>query len=358
MFITKSNPKKEETMPHLNKKTILLLFIGLGLVWVSIRFLLPLVLPFLLGSALALAAEPMVRRLSRKIPRAAATAIGVAATLLLLSSILVLITAVTVRELGILAAAVPDLGRAAQGGLDALEGFLLSWAEKTPESVRPLMSRSVTGLFSSGNAIVEQLLQRLPSLASTFLGWIPGSAVALGTGILSGFMVSARFPKIRAWFLRLRSSEKLQKYLPLLKQIRTALTGWLKAQLTLMCLCFAILCVGFFLLRVSYGPLWAFLIALVDAIPILGTGTVLLPWGLVCLLQGQRIKAIGLLGIYVVALLSRSILEPRLVGKQLGLDPLVTLVALYMGFHLWGIPGMLLSPMICVVFTQLARGQS
>ncbi len=345
-------------MPHMNKKNIPFLLAGLGLAWVSIRFLLPLLLPFLLGSVLALAAEPMVSRLSRKIPRAAATAIGVAATLLLLASILVFITAVAVRELGILAAAVPDLGKAAQGGLDALEGFLLSFAEKTPEGVRPLLSKSVTGLFSSGNAIVEQLLQRLPSLASAFLGWIPGSAVALGTGILSGFMVSARFPKIRAWFSRLRSSARLQRYLPLLKQIRAALTGWLKAQLTLMCLCFLILCTGFFLLRVPYGPVWAFFIALVDAIPVLGTGTVLIPWSLICLLQGQSVKAVGLLGIYVVAVLSRSILEPRLVGKQLGLDPLVTLVALYIGFHLWGILGMLLSPMVCVVCTQLARGQN
>lgn len=345
-------------MPRLNKKALPLLLIGLGLVWISIQYLLPLMLPFLLGSALALAAEPMVKRLSRKIPRGVAAAIGVAATLLLLICIVISLTAVAVRELGILVAAVPDLGQSARSGLLALENLLLSFAEQTPEGIRPLLSKSVSGLFSSGNAIVEQLLQRLPALATTLLGWIPGSAVALGTGILSGFMVSVRFPKIRSWFSRLRSSEKISRYLPVLRQIRCALTGWLKAQLTLLCMCFLILCSGFLLLRISYAPFLAFLIAIVDAIPVLGTGTVLIPWSLICLLQGKNIQAVGLLGIYMVALLSRSIMEPRLVGKQLGLDPLVTLIALYAGFQLWGIGGILLAPMVCVVLTELVRVQN
>ena len=100
------------------------------------------------------------------------------------------------------------------------------------------------------------------------------------------------------------------------------------------------------------------LIALVDAIPVLGTGTVLIPWSAVYLIQGQHIRAIGLLGIYVVAFLSRSILEPRLVGRQLGLDPLMTLVALYVGYRIWGFAGMLLSPLLCVAATELANIQS
>ena len=345
-------------MSRLHKKALSLLLIGLLLAWIGIQYLLPLMLPFLLGSGLALAAEPMVKRLSRKIPRGAAAAIGVASTLLLLVCIAVTLAAVTVRELGVLVAAVPDLGRSARSGLLSLEHMLLSLAEKTPDGIRPLLSDSVTGLFSSGNAIVEQLLQRLPALASAILGWLPGSAVTLGTGVLSGFMVSARFPKIRNFLSRLRASEKISRYLPALRQIRSALTGWLKAQLILIGLCFLILCGGFLLLRIPYAPLLAFLIALVDAVPILGTGTVLLPWSLVCFLQEQQVKAVGLLGIYVVALLSRSIMEPRLVGKQLGLDPLVTLIALYTGFRLWGIVGILLSPMACVVLTELARSQN
>ena len=123
-------------------------------------------------------------------------------------------------------------------------------------------------------------------------------------------------------------------------------------------MCFLIVGTGLFLLRIPYAPIWGLLIAFVDAIPILGTGTVLLPWSLISLLQGQPAKAVGLLGIYVIALLSRSILEPKLVGKHLGLDPLVTLAALYAGFQLWGIPGMILSPMLCVVLLELVRAKA
>lgn len=342
-------------MLNFNKKRLPLLLVGFLLIWVSIKYLLPILLPFLLGSLLAFAAEPMVKQLAKKMPRPAAAAIGVSTTLILLICILVLLTAALVRELSLLANVLPDLGQAAQGGLHALEGFLLRLSDRMPTGIRPLLAQTVTDFFSNGSAIVQQVLQRLSPLASSILSWIPGSAIALGTGILSAFMVSARLPKIKEWLLKLRTNTRLEQYLPMLRQVRSALGGWLKAQCKLMALCFLIVGVGLMLLRIPYAPIWAFLIAFVDAIPVLGTGTVLIPWSLICLLQGQSVKALGLLGIYVVALLSRSILEPRLVGKQLGIDPLVTLIALYIGFQLWGIGGMLISPMVCVVLSEIAH---
>lgn len=340
-------------MSSFRKKTVLNLLIAFLAVWGGLKFLLPLLLPFLLGSIIALGAEPMVKRLSHKLPRGTAAAIGVSATIIFLLGIFILVAAILVRELGLLAKALPDLGQTAQNGLHSLESFLLTMAEKTPDGIRPLLSQSVSGLFRNGNAIVQQLLQQLPGMASSVLSGLPHSAVTLGTSILSAFMVSARLPRIKTRLKELRSHPKLTAFLPMLQQIRAALSGWLKAQLTLILLCFLIIGTGLLILRVPYGPVWAFFIALVDAVPILGTGTILLPWSLICLLQGQSIKAIGLVGIYVVALLSRSILEPRLVGKRLGLDPLITLMALYIGFQFWGILGMLLAPMICVAFSQL-----
>ena len=342
-------------MLNFNKKKFPLLLAGFLLIWLSVKYLFPVLLPFLLGSLLAFAAEPMVKQLAKKIPRPAAAAAGVGATLILLLCILFLLTATLVRELRLLTNVLPDLGEAAQGGLHALEGFLLRLSERMPAGIRPLLTQTVTDSFSNGSAIVQQLLQKLSPLASSILSWIPGSAIALGTGILSAFMVSARLPKIKQWLHKLRSNSRLNQYLPMVKQIRSALGGWLKAQFKLMSLCFFIVAIGLMLLRIPYAPIWAFLIALVDAIPVLGTGTVLVPWSLICILQGQSVKAIGLLGIYVAALLSRSILEPRLVGKQLGIDPLVTLIALYIGFQLWGIGGMLISPMVCVVLSEIAH---
>ena len=338
-------------MPRLTGKNLFVLLLAFLGVWAALKYLLPLAVPFLLGAGLALAAEPAVRLLSRRLPRGLSAALGVTASLLLLACTAVLAAAVLVKELGLLANALPDLSQTASSGLKSLEGFLLRLSDSAPEGVRPLLSRAVSGAFSSGNAIFSQLSTRLPALASAVLGWIPGSALTLGTGILSAFMVSARLPKLRSRLM----DGPARKVLPVLKRIKTAIGGWLKAQLMLAGLCFVIVCGGFLLLRIPYAPIWAVLTALVDAIPILGTGTVLLPWALVCLLQGQTVRAVGLLGTYVAAMLSRSALEPRLVGRQLGLDPLVTLAALYAGFRLWGIGGMLLSPVICVAVLEAGR---
>ena len=345
-------------MPHFHKKGLAVLAGAFLLAWVVLRYLLPLLMPFLLGAGLALAAEPLVRLLSRKLPRAGAAVIGVTLTLSLLASLLILLTALLIKELGLLARALPDLGSAARNGMNALEGFLTDLADRSPEGLRPVLSGAVSGLFRDGNGLFDRLLEQLPGAAAAVLSWIPDSALALGTGILSAFMVSVRLPKVKPLFQRLGSGGTVGKLLRTLRQIRSALGGWLKAQLRLMLLCFLIVGCGLLLLRVPYGLLWAFLITLVDAIPVLGTGTVLLPWSLVCFLQGQSVRAVGLLGVYAVAMLSRSVLEPRLVGKQLGLDPLITLIALYAGYQLWGIGGMLLSPVICVAVMEFTRAQT
>ena len=155
-------------------------------------------------------------------------------------------------------------------------------------------------------------------------------------------ILSSRFP-----------AEKVQPYLDSLKSLKNALFGWLKAQVKLSGVTFGLLTAGLLLLRIPYAPLWAFLVALLDAFPILGTGAVLVPWSLISFLQGDNLQAFGLLGVYALVTITRTVLEPRLVGAQLGLDPLVTLVCFYVGFRLWGILGMILAPMLAVTAVQL-----
>ena len=90
-----------------------------------------------------------------------------------------------------------------------------------------------------------------------------------------------------------------------------------------------------------------------DAFPILGTGTILLPWALVYFLQADSARAIGLVSLYVTVTLVRSALEPKLLGRHLGLDPLITLMVMYAGYKLWGISGMLLAPILAVIAIQI-----
>lgn len=341
-------------------KKLFILAAAFLLTWLGLRYMLPIILPFLLGASLALMAEKPVSFLCGRLRmnRVAAAAIGVTATLLLLLSVLFLLLALLVRQLTDLAAALPDLEQTAAEGLSTLETFLLRLAANAPDGIQTLLHSTISNLFSDSSAIVDNLTGRIAALASAILGHVPGSALAIGTGILSAYMVSARLPQLRAWLKNHSLSDTANKYAPIVGRVRKALFGWLKAQLKLSGLSFLIVLGGFLLLRVRYAPIWAFVTALVDAIPVLGTGTVLLPWSLILLVQGEPVRAAGMLGIYAVAFLARSSLEPRLVGKQLGIDPLMTLLALYAGYRLWGFAGVLLSPLLCVAATELLHAKA
>ena len=175
----------------------------------------------------------------------------------------------------------------------------------------------------------------------------------LCTAVISGFMISARLPHMKHWIKASFPRERIRPVLEALKRIRRAVGGWILAQLRLIGVTLVILMAGLMILRIPYGAMWAVGIALVDAVPVLGTGTVLLPWAMICYLQADRARAVGLLAVYIVISVSRSVLEPKLVGRQLGLDPLITLFALYAGYKLWGIGGMIAAPLLAVMVVQL-----
>lgn len=339
------------------RKDILTLLAGSVLLWLAVRFLLPLIRPFLLGLILALAAEPMVRFLENRLrlPRQAAAGLGVSLAFCFLALLVTVLCAAAVRQLRSLAGILPGLEEAARRALELTQTNLLALAARAPRNLRPVLTEHLRLLFSDGSTLLGKITAWLLGLAGGILGRLPDSALGFGTGILSAFLLSARLPKIRRWFLGKIPRDTLAALQNRLKRLRRMLRSWLTAQLKLMSVTFCILAAGLTLLRIPRSLLWAFVIALVDALPVFGTGTVLIPWALVCFLQGNRVLALGIAGIYATAALTRSILEPKLLGRHLGLDPLATLAALYIGCRLWGIAGMIAAPMITVALLQLRR---
>lgn len=331
-------------MQRSSLKTPLTIALLLAVLWLGFKYLLPVLLPFLLGALVALAAEPMVAFGVRqmRMPRRLAAGVGVTLTLVFLAGILSMVTAIAVRELGSLARAVPDLEK----GTVVLQDWLISLADKAPDGVRSLAQRTVLDFFDDGTALMEQMSSRIPGVLTSVVSGVGNSVLGVGTGILAAFLISARLPELRLGIARRLPDSWRNKYLPALKKVRRSLGGWLKAQGKLALVTWGIVTVGFLVLRIPYAPGWAALVALVDAVPVLGTGTVLVPWALVSLLQGDSLRAIGLLCTYGAAAITRTVLEPRFVGRQLGLDPLATLLALYVGYRFWGIPGLLLMPIL------------
>lgn len=332
--------------------TVAALLLG---IFLGLRYLLPLIFPFLLGGVLAIAAEPIVRFgcTQLHLPRAAASAIGILMSFSFLAMMLLILAALLVRELSILSGILPGLADSIRAGMRSVSAWLLALAQKAPEGISEVLTGHINDLFSGGSALLDQALSYALRFASGFLRRVPGRAVSFGTGIIASFMISAKLPKLKHALGSRLNAAKLQPLLQALHHLKRTLGGWLKAQLKLAGITCLTATAGLLLLRIPYAPLWGILIASVDAFPVLGTGSVLVPWSLVSFLQGDRLQAFGLLGLYAAAALIRTVLEPRLVGKHLGLDPLVTLMALYVGFKLFGLPGMLLSPMLAVTVTQL-----
>lgn len=338
------------------KKALSVLFLLLSS-WFFITFLLPFSLPFLLGGALALASEPLVGWLCRhlKLGRCAAAGLGVTAAFCLISAFLAAVLALVLRELGILVSMLSGLEDTASAGIRVLSAWATGLVSRLPLGIRNVLTPGIRDFFSGSSRLLEQVLNYLLGLTGGVLRQVPDGALVLGTAIISSYMISAKLPRIRHWLRQRISQERVQKLLQALGRVKATLLSWLKAQLKLMGLTWILLTLGLVVLRVTHAPLWAGLISLVDAFPILGTGTVMLPWALVSFLQGQKVRAVGLLGVYAVIALTRSVMEPKLLGNHLGLDSLATLVCLYAGYRLWGFGGMLLAPVLTVAAVQILR---
>ncbi len=143
------------------------------------------------------------------------------------------------------------------------------------------------------------------------------------------------------------------KAMPRLNRLKTnvggALSGWIKAYFTITLVVFTELLVGFLLMNVKYSVALALLTAFVDLLPVLGVGTVLVPWAAVCFITGDMARGIGLLVLLTVMYIVRQIIEPKILGSRMGLHPAFVLFAVYAGFRLLGIFGMIIAPMIMFI---------
>ena len=314
-----------------------------------LRYGMSLVSPFLLGGLLALLAEPLAQKMERswRLSRKPAAAVSVSFSLLIGVAGLYLGGRLAVQGLSRFADNLPDL----QGSLQSVRSGLHTLADIAPGGAKDLIHRMVEEGFADGQALLGKAASVAAGSVAAWVGKLSRWAVQMGTGILAAFLLSARLPKIKMWLLA--KLPNAQGGVQTLRSCKKALMGWGKAQLKLMALCYGVVSVGLYIIGIRNAFFIGLLVALVDAVPMLGTGTVLVPWALVQFLQGQTYKGVGLCLIFLLSFTLRAFLEPRLVGKQMGLDPLAALIAIYLGFQIWGIFGMLLFPVAFAVGKNL-----
>lgn len=327
---------------------------------VALRYALPLMLPFLVGTVVALLAEPLTRLLTRKFSRTLSSGIAISCIYFLVCLGSWFLGRAALLELSQLTDQLPQLAQGAQHTVEQAERWLYRLAEDAPESLRTQMEDGIGQLLSNGTALAQEAAGKVLGAASRMILKLPDTLIFLVTAVTSGFLISARLPQIKPWLRRKLPEKWRARSIQVLDNLKKNLGGWLKAQAKLMAMTFGVLVTGFFFLRVEKPVFLAGIIALVDALPMLGTGTILIPWALIALLKGQQALALGLGALYGTVTLLRSMLEPRLIGRQLGLSPLVTLGALYAGYRVWGILGMILAPVLVITAGELlsmARGE-
>ena len=334
-----------------------LLYAALALagLWLALRFLLPWLLPFLLAFGLAALLEPAVRLLMERLhlPRRGAAALCTAALTAAVLGGLALVVWRVGYELSLLLGRLPTL----LAGLPTLADGLERWAYRfliaLPVQFQTLARDALEGLLEQSIALPNRFYDALAGAVTGLASALPAAALFLFTTVLATYFTSAGRPALLDGLRRRLPPPWRTRLGRVAGGLREALGGWLKAQGLLMLITVGELAAGFLLLRVELSLLLAGLVALVDALPVFGVGIVLLPWALLSLLRGQTSLALGLLLLYGVLFLTRSILEPKLVGKGSGLPPLAALLAMYTGFILWGAAGMIFLPMAAVMLKEL-----
>ena len=325
---------------------------ALGGGWLLLRYVLPGLAPFLLAYALAALMEPAVRALTRlRLRRGLASGV---VTLALLGLLFFLLTRLLGRGAAMIngmAASLPEQIAALEQRFAALETRLLALTGEA--GGRAWLKLALDAVAGALTDVPERLSRALLGAAAAAAQRSPDVLLFLVTAGLGSYFLSASFPRVRAFALAQLSPRRLRQLETLAQELRQSFGGWLRAQLLLMALTFAELLAAFLLLRVKSPLLAAALTSLVDALPVFGVGTVLLPWAAVALLRGETRLALGLLAAFGVVSLLRELLQAKLIGDQIGLDPLSSLLAVYFGWRLCGVWGLLLFPLGLATLRQL-----
>lgn len=199
------------------------------------------------------------------------------------------------------------------------------------------------------------LVAKLGSYTYTLSTAIPNVFFLTLIYLLSVYLFSFQLDNIHNRFYSFFKDSSKRKVIYILGDLRRATFGFLKAQLILSTITFILAFIGLTILKVKYAVVISLIIVVVDVLPVLGTGSVLMPWAIVSFLQSNIFLGIGLVILYLVIVVIRRILEPKVLGERIGLSAIATLISIWVGFKFMGVLGVFLLPLAFIFFKALIK---
>ncbi|CAN7366750.1 sporulation integral membrane protein YtvI [Paenibacillus sp. LjRoot56] len=340
----------------------------LFLVAIAFYYIIPLIYPFIFGWIIALMLNPLVNffQFKLKLPRWLSVSLSMLIFLGAMVTVITLLVANIVVELGSLADTIQlQINR----WVEEFNVFINSvtfqqWIERVNEFFEnnPKYQETVnTNLSSTAGSIadVSKLVITYTFAAlKAFLTSLPNIATITIIVMLATFFIS------KDWYGLIKRykgifSDMIVKTTKLIRtDLQKALFGYMRAQLILVSLTALVVIIGLLILRVDYAITIGLLTGLADLMPYLGTGAVMVPWILyVFFAQGNIVLGIGLSVLYGVIVIARQIMEPKVLASSVGLDPLATLIAMFVGLKLFGLLGLIVGPVSLILITAFYRAR-
>lgn len=327
---------------------------AIGAVWLFAKYILRWTAPFLLSFAGAALAEAAVKPMcAHRVPR------KLAAGMLTLAFIALLVLIISKAASGLVSAAseLPSvLGTAADGVSDlmrSIEKTLSAYASRLGKPSEALLRTASEGMSAALAQLPQLISRKAIELAARAARSGPDAFLFAVTAGIGMYFISASFPRVTG-FIKAQLPGRVQKKLGALTgQLRESFGGWLRAQIIMTLITFFELLLLFYLTKTHNAWLLAVFTAIVDALPVFGTGIVLIPMALYAMLTARTGRAIALAVGWGVITLVRSLAQAKLLGDQIGLDPLASLISLYIGWRVCGVAGMIAFPLLLVILVKL-----
>lgn len=322
---------------------------------VLVIFVLPkavsCLLPFIIAWVISLIIKPVCALFQKlRINRTLSVLLAMLLVLAVICGILYWVSASVIREIKTFSDMFSDTK-------DGIPVFVWDFVNILPDGIRARTIEMASSLFEDIPDLIYPAIKTAISKLGGAAGKIPSAFVFTVIMLMAIYFMCCDKEGLKEEIKKFLPDDKLDSLRRIREVFSKACGGYIKAQLIIMCVVFVILITGFGLLKVELAILLAFAISLVDAIPVLGTGIILNPWALVCLIQGDYIRALGLVCLYLIVVVVRHILEPRVLSGQLGMHPIITLVSMYSGLKLIGVIGMIIGPLIALIIISFIKAK-